>query len=136
MAADTITLPPGTDPALDYPRPALEAFVYRTLRVQVPGVSSWCYAAFQRPSPTGWLTEFSIQVDTRGTNKTAADARADNARRLICSLPWASWPGGVISSVDVIEAPFWLPDPDGAPRFVARYAVRVHPRPAEREGQR
>jgi hypothetical protein len=37
-----------------------------------------------------------------------------------------------MASVDVTDGPLWLPEPDGQPRYVARYAVSCHPsRPAK-----
>jgi len=124
MALD-LELPAGADPVLDYPAPDVEQLVYETIR-PLGGVITWSYTA-GRGDPPGWLATVSVQVDIRSHSRGAASARADAARRRICALPWASWPGGVITRVDVIDGPFWLPDETGAPRYVARYAVSAHP---------
>ena len=109
---------------LGYPAPDVEAFAYEAIR-PLGGVITWAYTA-GRGDPAGWLVTVSIQVDIRAHNRGSASARADAARRVICALPWAGWPGGVINRVDVLEGPFWLPD-QGAPRYVARYAITAHP---------
>lgn len=126
------------DPVLDRPAPDVEALAVETLEPLNPpkskSVTVWCYAVtdYDQPSP-GWLLGVYLQVDVRARTKEAAWGRADEARRLMLALVDLSWPAGVISRVDAIEGPFWLADPDGAPRYVARYEVRVHPRAAQRK---
>ena len=126
-----LSLPPGVDPVLAYARPDVEQLVYQTVK-PLGGVITWAYTAGEA-SPDGWLFTLSIQVDVRAHRKSAALARADACRRAVCALPWAEWPGGVIARVDVTEGPFWLPDENGAPRYVSRFAVMAHPRPRGRE---
>jgi hypothetical protein len=117
------------DPALEYPRPDVEALVWKTVR-DLGSITSWAYTALSLPAPAGWLSAVSVQVDARGNSKAATYARADRARRRVQALVEVDWPDGVVSSVEVVEGPFWNPDVDGAPRYTARYEVRVHPRPA------
>lgn len=124
MSGAALELPAGADPVLAYAAPDVEAFAYEAIK-PLGGVITWAYTA-GRGDPAGWLVTVSIQVDIRAHNRGSASARADAARRVICALPWAEWPGGVINRVDVLEGPFWLPD-QGAPRYVARYAITAHP---------
>lgn len=129
----TVKVVEPDDPVLDYPRPDVEALVVAYLEQLNPPrsklVTVWCYTTtdYDQPSP-GWLTGVYLQVDVRAKTKEAAWGIADQARRLIHSLPWFDWAGGIVTRVDNVEGPFWLPDPDGCPRYVARYEVRVHPR--------
>ncbi len=135
MPADSmleLALPDGADPVLQYARPDVEQLVYETVR-PLGGIVTWADSAGERDLP-GWTVRTLVQVDVRAHRKSAASQRADVVRRAVCALPWASWPDGVIVRVDTIEGPFWLPDENGAPRYVARYAVWSHPRPAS-EGE-
>lgn len=125
MTGPAVILPPGADPVLAYSAPDVELAVFTAIK-PLGGVITWSYTS-ARGDPPGWLTTVSVQVDIRSHNRASASARADAARRVICSLPWAPWPGGVITRVDVIDGPFWLPDDSGAPRYVARYAIAAHP---------
>ena len=132
MAPDaTLDLPPGVDPVLHYPRPDVEALVWSTVRL-FGGVVTWAYTTAERDL-YGWLSTVNVQVDARAGRKGEAYRRADLIRRAVCALPWTDWDQGVVARVDTTEGPFWLPDVDGAPRYVARYAISVHPRPAERK---
>lgn len=123
-----LPLPAGADPALNYPRPDFELLLYQTVQ-PLGGTVTWAYSATEG-DPPGWLFTAHVQVDCRASSRADASARADQARRAICALPAGSWPGGVVNSVEVTEGPLWAPDPDGAPRYVARYAVTGHPVPA------
>jgi len=104
--------------------PDVEAFVWSQLS-GIAGVTSFCYAAVHG-FPV-WLFTSSVQVDARAATKQAARDRAEQARKIMCGLPYAPWSYGVCSSVEVIEGPFWLPDSDAGPRYCARYEVRAHP---------
>jgi hypothetical protein len=126
MAA--VTLPPGADPALAIARPNVERLVWETVK-PLGGAVTWAYSATEGDPPS-WLFTCHVQVDIRASTRSGASARADEARRALCALPWADWPGGVIARVDVTDGPFWLPDESGAPRYVARYSLTAHPRPA------
>jgi hypothetical protein len=124
-------LPEGADPALAIERPDIERRVHAVIK-PLTGTQVWCYALTEG-DPSGWLTVASIQVDIRATGKAIAWRRADHARRLISAMPWAhDWADGVVCAVDTIDGPYWLPDPNGAPRYTARYRVVFHPaRPSE-----
>jgi len=122
----TLPLPPGHDPALDYSRPDVELLVWQTVS-PLGGVVSWAYSASEG-DPPGWVSTTDIQVDTRASSRHEASLRADQARRAVCALPAANWAGGGVCRVDVTEGPLWLPDPDGAPRYVVRFAITAVPR--------
>lgn len=120
---------PVLDPVLNFPRPDVEALVWRTIR-SIGGVEQWVFTSNEMDL-RGWLTVVSIQVDVRAGRKGQAFRNADQVRRAVCALPWVEWADGVVCRVDVTEGPLWLPDDDGAPRYVVRFAVTVHPpRPA------
>ena len=120
------------DPVLRFARPAVELAVRDAVRSR-GGAVTWCYAATEG-QPRGWLSVVDVQVDVRANSRSSAWRRADACRRAVCLLPWHSEPRGVIAGVDVTNGPFWLPDSDGRPRYVARYAISAHPsRPARKE---
>lgn len=108
--------------------PDAEAWAWANLR-GIGGVTSFAYTATQL-DPAGWLTSTFLQVDARAARRTAAREAAEQARRRLLALPSTPWPEGVVCLAAVVEAPFWLPDDDGRPRYVARYEIRVHPRPS------
>lgn len=126
MTTPPFTLPRGADPALGYPGVDVESIVYTALRQFGASVVVWAYAAGPL-QPRNWLAETDVQVDVRAHNKPTAWRFADAARRIVCALPWGDLTRGVIARVDVIDGPTWLPDPDGKPRYVARFAIRAHP---------
>lgn len=105
--------------------PDAEAWVHANLR-DLPGVTSFAYTATQL-DPAGWLISTFVQVDARRDRRTVARDSAERARRRLLALPSVAWAEGAVCLVAVVEAPFWLPDDDGQPRYVARYEVRVHP---------
>lgn len=108
-------------------QPDAEAWVWASLR-HLPGVTCWCYAAAQLDPP--WLWAVSVQVDARARTKKAARDLAEQARLIMAALPAAAWEDGSVADAEPVEGPFWLPDDDGAPRYTARYELRVHPRRA------
>jgi hypothetical protein len=110
----------------DIAAPDAEAWAWANLR-DIRGLTSFAYTATQL-DPAGWLTSTFLQVDARSARRAPARDAAEQARRRLLGLPSAPWPDGVVCLVAVVEAPFWLPDDDGQPRYVARYEVRVHPR--------
>lgn len=108
-------------------QPDLEAHVWA--QVGRPGVTSFCYAATH--DFPDWLVAYSIQVDCRAKTKELAAALAEQTRQRVYSLADIWWDDGVVSYVQCTDGPFWLADPeDGGPRYVARYEIRAHPRPA------
>ena len=104
-------------------QPDLEAWVWAN--IGGPGVTSFCYAA-ANVWPL-WLVTYSIQVDCRAKTKQEARDLAEQTRQKLVGLPLVPWPEGVVSDSQPVEGPFWLADPDGGPRYVARYDIRAHP---------
>lgn len=113
-----------TTPAPVIAQPDLEAWVWAQIG-GLAGVTSFVYAAEQRYP--GWLYVHHLQADARARRKQAARELAEQVRQIICGLPDVPWPDGVVATVDVPEGPFWLPDPDGLPRYCTRFEIRVHP---------
>jgi hypothetical protein len=117
-----------TSPAPIPAQPDLEAWVWAQLK-GLAGVNSWSYQATQ--DWPGWIYRHFVQVDCRAKRKQAAHDLAEQARQIMMGLPDVPWAQGGVVYVQPVEGPFWLPDPDGLPRYVARYEIRVHPpRPA------
>jgi hypothetical protein len=106
-------------------QPDVEAWVWANIR-DLPGVTSFAYSAVQQDS-AGWIMAHFVQVDCRAKGKAAARANAEAVRQLLVGLPAVPWPEGAICYLQPVEGPFWLPDDDGSPRYVARYEIRVHP---------
>jgi hypothetical protein len=120
------------DPALGYGLPDVESLVWATIRHlgedKGAEVRSWTYATSPLPSPRGWLNAVSVQVDVRDTSKQLAYQRADDARRLLLSLPFRPWDSGTVVDCYLLDGPTWLPDPvSGRPRYVIQAVVQVHP---------
>jgi hypothetical protein len=105
-------------------QPDLEAWVWANLQ-QLSGVTSFVYAALGMWPD--WVFAYSLQVDARAARKDAARALAETVRQLLAGLPAVAWAEGVICYAQITEGPFWLPDPDGAPRYTQRWEIRVHP---------
>ena len=106
-------------------QPDAEAWIWANIG-HLHGVTSWTYAATL--GWPGWVFAHYFQVDCRSTTKRAARDLAEQVRQIMYALPELDWPEGTVSYVQAAEGPFWMPDDDGAPRYVARYEVRVHPR--------
>lgn len=104
--------------------PDVEAWVWDNIG-QLPGVTSFMYAAVH--GWPHWLVAYSVQIDARAKTKQAASNVAEQVRQIICALPGVAWPEGVVSYCQPVEGPFWNPDPDGGPRYCARYEIRAHP---------
>jgi hypothetical protein len=106
-------------------QPDLEAWVIANTR-DLPGLTVFSYAANQL-DPAGWLFAHFLQIDVRRDRKPAARDIAERARQRMVALPGIRWPDGTVCYCQPAEGPFYLPDDDGQPRYVARYEVRVHP---------
>lgn len=106
--------------------PDAEAWVWANVR-GLPGVTSFAYTA-QQLDRLGWIIAHYVQVDARARRRAAARDAAERARRIVLALPGVPWAEGVICLAAVVEAPFYLPDDDGLPRYAARYEIRAHPR--------
>lgn len=63
-----------------------------------------------------------VQVDVRASTKKRARDRAYLARDMLIELPATPSP---FVAVAVESGPYWLPEPEGAPRYVLRVAVTV-----------
>lgn len=106
-------------------QPDAEAWVWSQLS-GLGGVTMFSYAAAQHWP--GWIYAHFLQVDARAKTKQAARDLAERCRQVMMSLPDAPWAEGALCFVEPVEGPFWFPDDDGAPRYTARYEIRVHPR--------
>ena len=131
----------AADPTLAYPQPDVEALVWRTIshlgEDEQASVSSWAYASNPVPgTQPGWAVAVTMQIDVRDRSKHATFRRADVARRLVQGLSGQSWSDGVVSRVDIVAGPFWLPDLDGSPRYVTQAVVQVHPVANRERGSR
>lgn len=118
------------DPALDYPLPDVLALVQQTVHVDgIADPAVYLYATVPLPGPTGWFNSFSVEVDVRARSAALCQQRADDARRKVLGLPWATWDGGAVVNVVTTYGPNWQPDQNGQPCYVARYEVHAHPNP-------
>jgi hypothetical protein len=105
-------------------RPDLEAWVWANLR-DLPGVTSFEYEATEEWP--GWVVAHHVQADARAKRKQAARDLAETVRQRVTALAGIPWPDGTVCYVQITEGPFWAPDPDGLPRYTARFEIRVHP---------
>jgi hypothetical protein len=125
-----IQLPPeiANEPgnALNFSRPDIEYWVWQNVR-GLGDIVCWTIGTSE-VDPHGWASVSSIQVDAKARNRDRASTIADQARRIIKSLPWTEWDGGVIGAVDCTDGPLWQPDQNGTPRYVARYSITYHPK--------
>ena len=101
--------------------PDVEAVVYGLLK-SLGGITVWAVDA-QTPWPNV-SDSVTVQVDVRASNKKRARDRAYSARQLLLRLPFDSAPQGVVRS-EIQSGPIWLPDDDGAPRYVITSVVTV-----------
>lgn len=99
--------------------PDVEQIVYALLK-DLGGTTVHAVAA---TATWPYLSEtVSVQVDVRASTKKRARDRVYAARSLLLDLP-ATHP--LFGAVDVETGPFWLPEPEGAPRYVLRVAATV-----------
>jgi hypothetical protein len=108
--------------------PDMEQVVYGLLK-DLGGISVFQYASkYEWP---GRMETQSLQVDVRASSKKRARDRAYEAQRMVLDLEGRDWHDQtfVIQAVDVEGGPQWLPEPDGAPRYEFRVAIRCHPQP-------
>ncbi len=106
-------------------QPDVEKHVVEQL-APLAGVTCFTYSSQQLDLP-GWIWSYMIQVDARTGRKAAARDLAEQARQVMAALTSAPWADGSVNYVRAEAGPFWNPDPDGGPRYTARYEVRVHP---------
>lgn len=99
--------------------PDVELLVY-TLLKDLGGITVHAVAA---NADWPYIAETVIvQVDVRASSKKRARDRAYAARASLLDLP--STPS-VVTGVAVESGPSWLPEPEGAPKYVLRVAVTV-----------
>lgn len=104
-----------------------EAWAFALLK-DLGGISVWAY-----DSGTVWpyrVEETALQVDVRASSKQRARDRAYEARGRLFDPQNHMLDGGVVAGVEVVSGPSWLPDDNGAPRYVLRVSVRTHPQGA------
>ena len=100
-----------------------ESWAYQLLR-GLGGISVWAV-----DSGTAWpyrVEETLLQVDVRASTKARARERAYEARGRLFDPAAHVTPGGVVAGVEVVSGPGWVPDDNGAPRYVLRVLVRTH----------
>lgn len=83
-------------------------------------------------SPVGWpdhVDRAVIQADAYGEDDAGAWAVAAALHVAMVALEGTVVAGGVLTGVDRILGPAWLPDPDAdnAPRYLLQWAVYAHP---------
>lgn len=127
-----LSFPTLADPALLRPRADVCYWMWQLVRA-LGNVRCWEYAASEG-SPGAVLVTTFMQVDCRASTRQRAWSMGDQARRRLKATPWDDWDGGVICDVTCLEGPRWQPDENGAPCYVARYAVTHHPRQGEVAG--
>ena len=101
--------------------PDVEAFAYGLLK-DLGGITVWAVDA-----QTAWphLSEdVTVQVDVRASTKKRARDRAYVAKQRLLQSPFDSAPSGVVRC-EIQSGPFWLPDDDGAPRYVITSVITV-----------
>ena len=78
--------------------------------------------AFDSQAPWPYVTEsVAVQIDVRASTKKAARDRAYQARNMILDL--ALDPTNPVAACNILSGPSWLPEQDGAPRYVLRVSV-------------
>lgn len=106
-------------------QPDIEAHVWAQLAA-LKGVTMFAYAATQIDA-AGWMMAHFVQVDARHKDKQATRDLAEHVRQIMVGLPDVPWSEGAVTYVQPVEGPFFQPDDDGAPRYLTRFEVRVHP---------
>lgn len=106
--------------AVTLPPPDVEAHVYGVLS-DLGGIKVWAYDS--GPLVHAIFERTALQVDVRASSKKAARDRAYAARSRLLALGDVEWQDGRIGRVEVLSGPLWVPDDDGAPRYVTRVAV-------------
>lgn len=103
------------------PLPDVESVVYATLK-DLGGINVFAYDA---GADWPYVSEtVSVQVDVHASSKKRTHDRAYQARQLLLQLPFVD-PASRVGRVEILSGPQWLPEPDGAPRYVLRVGVSV-----------
>lgn len=105
------------------------------MTLTMPDVESW---AWELLSPLGGIHVFAydaqaawpfvtervaLQTDIRASSKKRARDRAYEARALLLNAPLDATSPVVLAQI--VGGPSWLPDEDGAPRYVLRTLLTV-----------
>ncbi len=100
----------------------------------IPDVEAWAYEllsplggihVFQYDAQASWpfVTEtVALQVDVRASSKKRARDRAYEARNLLLDAPLDA--DSPVRACQIVGTA-WLPDEDGAPRYVLRVSLSV-----------
>lgn len=100
--------------------PDVEQYLTEVL-TGIGAVKVWAYDSAPRLHTI--MESTTVQVDARAASKQRAHDVAHTARALILALPGQPWHDGIVSSVTEITGPMWMPDEDGAPRYVFRCTI-------------
>jgi len=103
--------------------PDVEALLTARL-TPLGGIKLWAYDSGPMMHALGEVT--SIQVDVRASSKQRARDRAYAARDDMLLLPGEQLAEAVINRVEIVSGPAWIPDQDGAPRYVIRVSLHYH----------
>lgn len=101
--------------------PDVEALVWERVK-DLGGMHVFAYDA-----QAGWpyVTDaVALQLDVRASSKKAARDRAYRARNTVLGLPFDPTCPQVVAC-NIVSGPTWLPEQDGAPRYVFRVSVTV-----------
>lgn len=101
--------------------PDVEEYLTEVL-AGIGAVKVWAYDS--APAIHAIQEQTTVQVDARASSKERASDLAHHARALILALPGQPWHDGIVSSVSEVTGPAWVPDQDGAPRYVFRCTIK------------
>lgn len=111
-----MTLPADHAP----PLPDVEAIAFSALK-DLGGISVF---AFDAGAEWPYVSEtVAIQVDVHASSKKRSRDRVYQARQILLRLPME--PATRVGLVKILSGPLWLPEQDGAPRYVLRVGVTV-----------
>lgn len=101
--------------------PDIEARLVEILSAVPGSVEVWAYSSGAAAS--GHCEATSVQVDVRAASKKRAADLIWEARSLILDMPGQAWDDGVVSAVEMVTGPLWMPDDDGAARYTMRCTI-------------
>lgn len=84
--------------------------------------------------PPGWIDRPRIQIECLGNDDAEAKDLANTVRAALAGIVGAH-PLGVVTSIDELNGPQWLPDvvgdqrTPGTPRYLFTVVMTVHPNP-------
>lgn len=110
--------------------PDIEEYLTEVLADLGADVSAkvWAYSSTTEVQHIKEVT--AIQVDVRASSKERASDLAGMARSLVLGTVGQPWDAGIVLKVDSVSGPLWLPDEDGAPRYLFRCRVHYRARTA------